>query len=134
MTGCDSNLMRGPASVSLDGQELVVALCEPIDASYLSVSARSTAFGAESVLLLEQQGDVSLAAGSTFGTSAGLSSLSTIIKGGSFTLPSGIVVQVLSEDGGDITAAFSIGEEGIPAGHWVYPDGSLHTKPCGDSQ
>lgn len=133
LTACDSAMVRGPLSVSRNGDHLMVGICQDIKADSVLGQERN---------VLGQWGDfwngsgqIDLKAGEVLTTeSLGAELEYAEVIRDPVTFPARGLLFIIKADGSPgptISAAFDLGFSQLREGSWLQPDGQFTAEPCG---
>lgn len=112
------------------GGDLVVAVCESIDATSM-VMELYTAEG-EATRFYEVTGEVSIAKGDEFSTAADAATPpEASVRFTPELIPGSEIYVNVRNARDDVISFITIGETGIPTDGWLQPDGTISEWPCG---
>lgn len=133
LSACDDNMFQGPAAIQRDGAELILATCIDIEVGSVLIERADAGSGTPIENLLVASGRKLLLAGteSTVQQLASGLEVSTLVE---VPLSPGdyLGVQILPANPADqqISAAFTIKDEGLSDTLWLHPDGRETVEPC----
>lgn len=133
LSGCDQNMFQGPAAIQRDGAELVVAICRDIEIGTVLIETSASGFGTPIETILSASGSRLISARSELTVREVASDLSVSIRAEAPLDPGDeLAVQFLPAESTDqqISATFTIKEEGLSETLWLHPDGRESTDPC----
>jgi len=133
LTACDRNMSQGPLSLKREGEDLVVAVCEDVEAKSVLVETWASGNGTPTSTVLDASGEATLLSGSAFSTRASVAGLVVVDQNAPAMNPGdNFAVQILSTKAGarDINATFTVGDDGLSEDLWLHPDGRETVDAC----
>jgi predicted small secreted protein len=132
LVACERVGGLGRVAIQADGGDLRVAVCEEIDATAITMSARQNRFGMWAKFWSDTSG-AHIDAGAILSTADPALSASETKTAPRLASGSEVTVTLIRKGPGDnIAGDFVIPTEGLPTVEWLKPDGSISQAPCAD--